>query len=449
MSLKFERMARWTRSRLAGPLAVAAAVLAMVLSEGGQMTVRVFERQQQEALQTRLVVGKLRNQLLTLESSQRGYLLTGRPTYREPYDQTLSDIGVTIVEARKLASEYVAQRKTLAELTELAARRASELGELIRLYDAGNGSAAVQLMLTDIGRDQMVRIQTLADAVTSEELATYNRSGEVRERLLLGRRIGIGLLVILCLWAVFAAKRLARERDVQRKRNLEQLAADRNKLETEVINRTQELTELARHLQSVREDERSHLARELHDELGGLLTSAKLDVARVRKRLDMSTPEVAERINHLSSTLDAGITLKRRIIEDLRPSSLDNLGLQRALQIHCDEFAQRSELEVKSEIGDIELADERALAAFRLVQEALTNISKYAQAKRVSVGLRRVGSMAELTVADDGIGFDRIRTSPSGHGLAGMAFRVHSCGGELVVDSKPGKGTRITATLPA
>lgn len=448
MSASIERPASWTRTRLAGPLAIAAAVLAMVLSEGGQMTVRAIQQQRQEALEARLVVGKLRHQLLALESSQRGYLLTGRPAYREPYDQNLADIGVTIVEARKLASEYAAQQKTLSELTELAVRRVSELGELIRLYDAGNGDAAVQLMLTDIGRDQMVRIQTLADEVASEELATYNRTGRAREWVLLGSRIGIAVLVMLCLWAVFAAKRLARERDAQRQRHVEQLAADRTKLEVEVAHRTHELTELARHLQTVREDERSHLARELHDELGGLLTSAKLDVARVRKRLDLSVPEVAERITHLAQALDAGIALKRRIIEDLRPSSLDNLGLQRALQIHCEEFAQRSELQMKAQIGDVKLDDERALAAFRLVQEALTNILKYAKATEVQVGLRRIGSMAEVTVVDNGIGFDAARSSSSGHGLAGMAFRVRSCGGELKVHSSPGQGTRITATLP-
>ena len=109
-----------------------------------------------------------------------------------------------------------------------------------------------------------------------------------------------------------------------------------------MARRTAELTDLARHLQTVREDERGFLARELHDELGGLLTAAKLDVARLRKRLDTGQPEVAERIVHLGQTLDAGIALKRRIIEDLRPSSLANLGLQRALEILCEEFAQRS-----------------------------------------------------------------------------------------------------------
>lgn len=100
-------------------------------------------------------------------------------------------------------------------------------------------------------------------------------------------------------------------------------------------SRTRELTDLALHLQRVREDERGHLARELHDELGGLLTAAKFDVARVRKRVDGSGPEVADCIRHLSQVLDAGIELKRRIIEDLRPSSLDTLGLQRRASTRC------------------------------------------------------------------------------------------------------------------
>ena len=131
---------------------------------------------------------------------------------------------------------------------------------------------------------------------------------------------------------------------------LERAAAlrfERDRLEVEVERRTRDITQIANHLQTAREDERSSLARELHDELGGLLTAAKLDVARMRSRLAAAPPEVLERMMHLVKTLDEGIALKRRIIEDLRPSSLSNLGLKAALEILCTEFAERSELEVE------------------------------------------------------------------------------------------------------
>jgi signal transduction histidine kinase len=202
-------------------------------------------------------------------------------------------------------------------------------------------------------------------------------------------------------------------------------------------------------LQTVREDERSHLARELHDELGGLLTAAKLDVARVRKRLAGSGPEAAERIDHLSQTLDAGIALKRRIIEDLRPSSLDNLGLPRTLEILCSDFARAADVQLSTEIAELPLRGEPALAIYRLVQEALTNIAKYARARHVQVRLSEVGGRAQVQVRDDGVGFDpSTALRQRGHGLSGMRFRMQSCGGDWLLDSAPGRGTLVQASVP-
>jgi signal transduction histidine kinase len=253
----------------------------------------------------------------------------------------------------------------------------------------------------------------------------------------------------------------ARRREAERLQHLRALQAERDKLERAVQQRTETLTELARHLQTVREDERSHLARELHDEMGGLLTAAKLDLARLRARLPGMAPEVAERLEHLRATLDQGIVLKRRIIEDLRPSSLDNLGLQAALDILCREWSERSGVPIHSAVADLPLDPERSLVVYRLVQEALTNIAKYAQARNVMVRLAEVQGAAEVEVSDDGVGFNpqqRVRPQADGqarghghghgHGLVGMQFRVQSCGGTLRLQTAPGQGTRITARLP-
>jgi signal transduction histidine kinase len=156
---------------------------------------------------------------------------------------------------------------------------------------------------------------------------------------------------------------------------------------------------------------------------------------------------VTERIGHLVKTLDAGIALKRRIIEDLRPSSLSNLGLTPALQILCTEFAKRSEIEVVTQLEEVKLPDDSALSVYRLVQEALTNVAKYAQARRVEVDLHVRDNRVVVTVTDDGRGFDPARRGP-GHGLAGMRFRMQSAGGRMTLHSAVGQGTRIEAALP-
>ena len=226
------------------------------------------------------------------------------------------------------------------------------------------------------------------------------------------------------------------------------MQAERDRLEEEVSKRTTQLTELTKHLQAAREDERSRLARDLHDELGALFTSAKLDVARIRSRLGSASPEVQERLNHLVETLNSGIALKRRIIEDLHPSALSNLGLVATLEILVREFGERSGVKAHCELEQVSLDEIRELVVFRLVQEALTNIAKYAKASHVWVTLATDDQNVRVEVRDDGIGFDPGLVPPSTHGLVGMRYRVEAEGGTVTVESAPGQGVRIRVLLP-
>jgi signal transduction histidine kinase len=219
-------------------------------------------------------------------------------------------------------------------------------------------------------------------------------------------------------------------------------------LEGDLARRAAQLVELTHHLQTAREDERARLARDLHDELGALLTSAKLDAARLRARLAGSSPEALERLAHLGATLDEVIALKRRITEDLRPSALSHLGLGVTLEILAREFAQRSGLAVHLELQPVALSPAAELVAYRLVQEAVNNITKYAQAANVWITLGPAAGQAELTVRDDGVGFDTAAPARSAYGLVGMRYRVEAEHGRMDVISAAGRGTRIRALLP-
>jgi len=224
--------------------------------------------------------------------------------------------------------------------------------------------------------------------------------------------------------------------------------AENDRLEIEVAQRTTQLTELTRHLVTAREDERHRLARNLHDDLGSLLTSAKLDAARIRSRLAGATPETLELLSHLIGTLNSGIALGRRIIEDLRPSSLTNLGLVSTLEILAREFADHSGVEVQCALEPVDLEANGELMVYRLVQEAITNITKYAQARHVWVTLRKTENQVEVSVRDDGVGFDPTKQTDSKYGLIGMRFRVEAEGGTLQVVSSAGSGTTVRAILP-
>jgi signal transduction histidine kinase len=448
MMLSREALARWTSSRYLGPVTVALALLVLAVNEIGYQSVSSLLAQNTLILQARTLSDQVRLTARAMESATRGYILTERDTYLEPYTEMDRQFEPLLEEVWALAQRYPEQRDSLEDLVEAARRKRSEMVEVLQRFQTGNREGAMDLTLTEIGRENMVRIDEIADAIRVRETEALARVGQLRSNVRYWSRIAISGLVLLCVAAVFAVLRLVRERERERELHLVQLGAERDKLEVEVDRRTRELTDLAQHLQRVREDERGHLARELHDELGGLLTAAKLDIARVRKRVDGSGPEVAERIQHLIQTLDAGIALKRRIIEDLRPSSLDNLGLQRTMEIQCSEFARRAEIRVQAEIGDVELDPEGALALYRVAQEALTNVAKYAQASEVRVSLECAEGQARLRVQDNGRGFEPTDVRARSHGLAGMRFRMRSCGGALAVHAAPGQGTTIEATLP-
>lgn len=213
--------------------------------------------------------------------------------------------------------------------------------------------------------------------------------------------------------------------------------------------RSDELTELTRHLQCMQEEERSRLARELHDRLGAFFTATKFDMARLKSALGPLSPEVAMRLAHFTDMLDKGIALKRRMIEDLRPSALSSLGLVQALEILINEFTRTHGVKVRAELEALQLPANIQLTIYRLVQEALVNVAAYAQAKEVSIWLKSLPDAgAEIRVQDDGVGFDVQTGRISMLGLMGMHYRVEAQGGQFSVQSAPGCGTTVSAVFP-
>jgi signal transduction histidine kinase len=266
----------------------------------------------------------------------------------------------------------------------------------------------------------------------------------------------VSALSAISLLALFLYLRQSTALVAQQQKLKSVVQAERDRLEIEVASRTEELTELTRHLLTAREDERSRLARDLHDELGALLTSAKLDSARIKSRLTQTpvpAAEALERLAHLVETLNSGIALKRRIIEDLRPSALSTLGLEVTLATLASEFAEASNLAVHCALEPVALSPSADLVVYRLVQEAITNISKYARATEVwiRVAPKRAedgSAWALASVRDNGVGFDKQALTHATHGLTGMRFRVEAEGGSLSIRSTPGNGVLIEMLLP-
>jgi signal transduction histidine kinase len=221
-------------------------------------------------------------------------------------------------------------------------------------------------------------------------------------------------------------------------------------LESQVAERTRELASLSNFLQTQAEREKAALSRELHDSLGGILTPAKMDLAWLEARLG-NDPDYGPRLKRLGTLIDQGIDLKRRVIEALRPSLLDHLGLASALQWYVDEASRAAGIECDLHIGEgVErLSPDLEIALYRLVQESVNNIVKHANAKRMRLALDRTEQGLRLEVADDGMGIDDLeRAKRLSHGLAGMMHRVRSVDGTFDVHSAPGEGTRIEVFVP-
>jgi signal transduction histidine kinase len=222
------------------------------------------------------------------------------------------------------------------------------------------------------------------------------------------------------------------------------------RVETEVAKRTQELASLSAHLQTHTEREKAALARELHDELGGILTPAKMDLAWMQSRLGQD-PDFRDRMGRLGALIDQGIDLKRRVIEKLRPSLLDHLGLASALQWYVDEACRTAKIEPHLHISKSleRLPPDLEIALYRLVQEAVTNVVRHARAAHVDLTLERTPKGVHMTVSDDGVGIGNVEAAKKlAHGLAGMSHRVRSINGTLALHSLSGKGTRVEIFVP-
>ncbi|MFT3956275.1 MAG: CHASE3 domain-containing protein [Piscinibacter sp.] len=441
---------RLRRSAFAFPLVALAALAMLVISELSYWRAGESLDELGQRAVARTTLQALARMMLDAESGQRGYLLTGRSEYLTPYREANEEIQSTLTTLRSHFGREPGQATLLADLEKHVQAKLSELQTSISLFDQGKHDSWRALVLTDIGREQMDAIRSLSLRLLDEESKAVARGRQDIYDTLMLTRIGIGALTALSVLALFMYLRQTAALDAQRIEQQRLIQLERDQLEHQVQRRTAQLRELARHLQTAREDERHRLARELHDELGALLTAAKLDVARLRSRLAPLAPELLERLNHLGQTLTSGIALKRRIIEDLRPSALANLGLVAALDILTREHAQRCGVELISSFDPgLVLSEEAELTAYRLVQEALTNVAKYAGAKQVEVRLQAVDGGARIVVADDGVGFDASQDQLASHGLFGMGYRVESVGGHLDVRSAPGQGTRIEAFLPS
>lgn len=225
----------------------------------------------------------------------------------------------------------------------------------------------------------------------------------------------------------------------------------RKKAELSLKETTEQLRELSSHLQNIREEERMNIAREIHDELGQQLTGLKMDIAWLMKKSALDDVVVKNKFNDVLLLVDATVRSIRRIATELRPSVIDDLGLNAAFEWLISEFSDRMQIEIKYEnnFNDKNLDPDTSIGLFRILQESLNNIAKHANAGKAEITIEKVNGEVHLTVQDNGIGFDAAtKQSSLNFGLLGIRERVNMMRGGCNVFSKPGQGTKIEVSIP-
>jgi two-component system sensor histidine kinase UhpB len=211
------------------------------------------------------------------------------------------------------------------------------------------------------------------------------------------------------------------------------------------------LRELATHLQSIREEERTMIAQEIHDELGQVLTALKIQVSLLANKLNQDQEPLKQKINSLSAMIDSSVESVQKISAKLRPGILDELGLIAAIEWQAEEFEKLTNLKCSIILPKEELILEKdkSTAIFRIFQEALTNIIRHSQATRVQVSLMNFKSNISLEIKDDGRGItqDQIKDFKS-LGIHGMEERALVFGGQVTIEGISGKGTTVKVEIP-
>ena len=393
--------------------------------------------------------------VLDAESSMRGYFISGKDSYLGPTRTAVAATEAEFKELERLLADSPSQLKNLAQLHTLVRRKLSIMGQALDVYREGGLSEIVKIATLSDGRSSMDEIRLLVVIMVQEQNETLAaRSAafyyEYQKAVMLG--MGINAIAIMVLIMFYQLVR----RSFQNRAAVEHALQSANEnLESTVAQRTEQLSVLSRHLISISEEEKVRLSRELHDEMGANLTSISMDIAAVTQRLQKVEPELAVQLKRARATLVETVEMKRRIVENLRPSLLDNLGLCAAIESYCDEFSRLAEVRCDTDIAaDVEndagRSGDLSIALFRIVQESLTNIRKYAKASKVTVSLSRSAEGLVLRVIDDGVGIaSNTIVKPMSHGLLGMRERALLLGGTMTIRRGRNElGTCIEVHIP-
>lgn len=399
-----------------------------------------------------------------IEIGLRGFIMTGKEHFLEPYKSGLD----MLVRHRKELStiilpnpeDHERQSRNHETLEILIDDKLALLKIMLALRKEKSYRSSQMESYIAKSKSLMDSIRTLIETMQMHErvrLSMRQRHADEKGKIAIRNfAVGLTIEIIILVWMAWQIRREI----IKRHQAQEALRHIRDDLESRVLERTkalvdsnERLRELSHRLMNVQETERRQIAHDLHDEIGQSLTAMKLDLREANSALDSGV--AAFRLTDSLNILDQVIWHVRNLALDLRPSMLDELGLVPALRWYIKRHGERAKWKIEyfAAEGDIHLSSDIEITCFRIAQEALTNIARYAEATQVRVTLERQGEHLLLTIEDDGKGFDVVEAKTRGRtglsiGILGMEERARLIGGTITIISSPMTGTRVTASLP-
>jgi CHASE3 domain sensor protein len=440
----------WERFKLlpptvVGPLAcvLLVTVVLFIANEWAYRSGRAAMLELQAADAISSTTRELRAVLLDAETGQRGFLLTGQPVYLAPYREAEARLPVLFRRLSDIAATDSELRALVAALDTPAKAKLDELRETMRLAQADRRGDALRIVRNGEGerlmsslRAQLVRLDQVASERGDSAMGARSRQAMIGRVAAIIVMLATAALIFVALSMVAVeSRRRFDEREASKRRARE--------LEALVAARTAELATLSTTLQMSAEAERSALARELHDELGGLITAAKMDMAFLSGKIGDSLDAAGEeKFRSVTQLLNQAMTMKRRVVENLRPSLLDHFGLAVALRSHYEEACAGVGLDFIGTLPEdsLELEHSVQLTLFRVAQETLAGIIARGDARHVELVIEPEGEGYTMLVGDDG--------SPATLLSPGMRHRVESARGQVSLESVDGRGNRLRTYVP-
>ena len=398
-------------------------------------------------------VSNIRRLMDGAESAQRGYLLGNKAGYLQPYDGNKQQIQQELTKlSNEMQTAWTTQQEKewFNQLNSICSARLLEMDMVLNLAKSGQQTEALNLLRTDHGLQLQQQFEQVAG--TFENGLRTDLTGVTSQRVekIKWARLSIIFTILIMsgviLYTIHHLIKVALEKD---KAQL-QLQQENEIYQQKLAENLHTMQRLVLDAQTDIEESRYQLSRDLHDELGSILTAIKMDLSWSSKQVKENQPEVYEKLQRTMGYLDRAIVFKRQVVEDLHPSMLKNFGLWPAIENLAQETAERNQWQLKLSLPEEELPLTQALqlVIYRVIQESLNNATKYANAQNFTLDIDLQQDMIKIEMIDDGVGMNLSQVKLKAHGISGMKNRIYAAGGKINFESAPGKGMKIQVLLP-